>query len=120
MTQNPRTRGDFARSRGESATSQTGFEVSRRNVDDEAANPTLPTGLQLGRYHFDMPVREELLARIELKETALNKGVEIQAHQRMVFSRREFRFRAHLLPLVALHVAGAHESGASPADRLRR
>jgi hypothetical protein len=57
--------------------------VSGWNVDDEAADFTLPTGLQLGRDYFDMPVGEEMLARIELKETALNEGVEIQAQQRV-------------------------------------
>jgi hypothetical protein len=43
------------------------FEVARWDVDDETADLALPTGLELGRDHLDMPVREEMVQNVRAR-----------------------------------------------------
>ena len=54
------------------------FQVARWHIDDQPPNPAFAHGGKLCRHDLDVPVHRERRQRVELAETALREGGEIQ------------------------------------------
>ena len=87
-----------------------GFEMARRQINDQPLDFAVPYRGQLGADHIDVPVHRECRLRIELRETALSKKRQSRPQDRIIFGGQQV---SHLGSLVL-----AAELGLDPLDDL--
>ena len=65
---------------------QQRLQVARRHIDDQPPDLALVHRSELGRHHLDVPVHRERHERVELAETALREGGEIEPQLRVLLA----------------------------------
>jgi hypothetical protein len=79
-----------------------GFQVARRQIDDQSFDFAQAAGLQLCGYHLNVPAQEQRRLRIQFIECAFNKACEVATKDALVFHGRQFRGLHQLSPFLAL------------------
>jgi hypothetical protein len=63
---------------------QQGFEMARRQVDNQPLDPAFPHGVQLGGDDLEVPVHRQAGLRVEILEAASGEGRQVAVQQELV------------------------------------
>src|SRR6201984_2183387 len=77
--------------RGKGDRSHQGFEMARRQIDDQSSDLALAHRGQLGGNDLEMPVHRQVGLRVESVKAAHREGREIVPQQDLVLSPGEVR-----------------------------